>query len=134
MTYIYLQSEKHLWTTGFYEGDKWNPDKDFDSEEDAGNRCNFLNGGGIETVSTEALLAELKRRNETPEPELPQPVAVPDLGVLKLLCEKYITGIWKKEKAEKLIELEGDIFEAGLTAIFGEEIWNLILEFDEGGR
>ena len=44
--WVYLHSEKHLWTTGFYDPDgKWQGDEDFGSHEAAARRVNYLNGG-----------------------------------------------------------------------------------------
>ena len=67
--YIYLQMDNagDLWQTGYFDGAMWFKDEYFNNREDAGNRCNFLNGGGVEMVSTEALLAELKRRGALKE-------------------------------------------------------------------
>ena len=43
--YVYIQSESHLWTVGFYSPDgKWNPESDHDSPESAAKRVAWLNG------------------------------------------------------------------------------------------
>lgn len=51
MIYIYLQTEKHLWTVGFYAPDgSFQPEKDFGIDEGgaeaAARRVAWLNGGG----------------------------------------------------------------------------------------
>jgi hypothetical protein len=44
--YVYIQSEKYLWTVGFYSPDgKWNPESDHESAESAAKRVAYLNGG-----------------------------------------------------------------------------------------
>lgn len=44
--YVYIQSEPHLYTVGFYDpARKWHPESDFTLAEDAANRVHFLNGG-----------------------------------------------------------------------------------------
>ncbi len=46
MTWVYILSEPHLWTVGFYAPDgTWNPDSDHDDREHAAARVNYLNGG-----------------------------------------------------------------------------------------
>jgi hypothetical protein len=46
--YVYLQSEKNLWTVGYYEPgtNRWIPESDHDSAEKAAARVAWLNGGG----------------------------------------------------------------------------------------
>ncbi len=45
--FVYIRSEPQLWTTGFYKPDgTWEPDDDFPSPGQAGNRAAFLNGAG----------------------------------------------------------------------------------------
>lgn len=53
--WVYIQSEfartdgVNLWTVGFYgPDDKWNPDSDWNSPEDAAKRVNYLNGANDE--------------------------------------------------------------------------------------
>lgn len=44
--WIYIESERGLYTTGFYDPEgKFQGDRDFDNKEDAAARCNYLNGG-----------------------------------------------------------------------------------------
>lgn len=43
--WVYLQSEPHLWTVGFYSPDlKWHPDSDHDTQDAAAARVHYLNG------------------------------------------------------------------------------------------
>jgi len=43
--YVYVKSERFLWTVGFYSPDgKWNPESDQDSKEKAADRVAYLNG------------------------------------------------------------------------------------------
>jgi len=45
--YVYINSERGLWTVGFYAPDgKWNPESDHDNTEEAAKRVAWLNGGG----------------------------------------------------------------------------------------
>ncbi len=45
--YVYIRSEKNLWTVGFYDPKgKFVPESDYGSKGDAAHRVNFLNGGG----------------------------------------------------------------------------------------
>lgn len=44
--WVYIQSEKTLWTVGFYSPDgAWHTDSDHGDREDAAKRCAWLNGG-----------------------------------------------------------------------------------------
>ncbi len=46
--YVYIQSEKGdypLWTVGFYQDGKWNPESDHSDREEAAKRTAWLNGG-----------------------------------------------------------------------------------------
>ena len=44
--YVYIQSEKHLWTVGFYDPQElFQTDSDHDSKESAAKRAHYLNGG-----------------------------------------------------------------------------------------
>ena len=44
--YVYIQSERTLWTVGFYSPDgEWHPDSDHSSKEEAAQRVHYLNGG-----------------------------------------------------------------------------------------
>ena len=44
-TYLYIQSERNLWTVGFYDADgKWYAEKDYDSPQKAAERVAYLNG------------------------------------------------------------------------------------------
>lgn len=43
--YVYIQSEKYLWTVGFYDPKgKWIPESDHDTREEAARRVAWLNG------------------------------------------------------------------------------------------
>jgi hypothetical protein len=45
MSYVYIQSEPHLWTVGFYKPDgSWKPESDHPTSEDAAKRVAWLNG------------------------------------------------------------------------------------------
>jgi len=47
--WVYVKSEPQLWTVGFYSPDgKWHADSDFNSKEEAAERCHYLNGGSQE--------------------------------------------------------------------------------------
>lgn len=53
--YVYIQSEKYLWTVGFYDpAGLWHTDSDHDSREAAAERVHWLNGG------TDELRAKVK--------------------------------------------------------------------------
>lgn len=46
MTWVYIRSEAHLWTVGFYDpAGKWQPESDHDDSDSAAARVNYLNGG-----------------------------------------------------------------------------------------
>lgn len=43
--YIYIQSERHLWTVGFYDPiGKWHSESDHETPESAALRVAYLNG------------------------------------------------------------------------------------------
>ena len=43
--YVYKQTERTLWTVGFYMPDgRWEPESDHDSPEEAAKRVHYLNG------------------------------------------------------------------------------------------
>jgi hypothetical protein len=45
--YVYIRSEKNLWTVGFYDPQgKWHSESDYGSRERAADRVHWLNGGG----------------------------------------------------------------------------------------
>jgi hypothetical protein len=47
--YTYIRSEPQLWTVGFYgPNEKWNPESDWDSSEEAAKRVAYLNGGSYD--------------------------------------------------------------------------------------
>lgn len=47
--YVYIQSEKYLWTVGFYGPQGfWHPESDHDSPEEAAKRVALLNGSSAE--------------------------------------------------------------------------------------
>jgi len=44
--YIYLQTEKNLWTVGFYNPeDEFMPESDWGTKDEAASRVHYLNGG-----------------------------------------------------------------------------------------
>jgi len=44
--YVYVQSEKNLWTVGFYSPDgKWLAESDHETSDKAASRVAYLNGG-----------------------------------------------------------------------------------------
>ena len=44
--WVYIRSESHLWTVGFFDPNgKWHTDNDWTSREDAAKRVHYLNGG-----------------------------------------------------------------------------------------
>lgn len=44
--YVYVESEKGLWTVGFYAPKgQWNPESDHATKEAAAERVHYLNGG-----------------------------------------------------------------------------------------
>ena len=47
-SWVYLRSEPNLWTVGFYAPDgKWNPESDYNIQEEAARRVAWLNGSGV---------------------------------------------------------------------------------------
>jgi len=46
--YVYIESEKGLFTVGYYEpSGKWNPESDHEDSEEAAKRVSFLNGNTL---------------------------------------------------------------------------------------
>lgn len=46
--YVYIESEKGLWTVGFYSPDgKWNPESYHSSPKEAAQRVAWLNGANV---------------------------------------------------------------------------------------
>ena len=46
MCYVYIKSEKQLWTVGFYTSDgKWWSESDYSNSKEAAERVSWLNGG-----------------------------------------------------------------------------------------
>jgi hypothetical protein len=44
--WVYIQSERTLWTVGFYDpSGKWHTDSDHSDREEAAKRVHYLNGG-----------------------------------------------------------------------------------------
>jgi hypothetical protein len=63
--YVYIESEKGLWTVGFYSpDDKWHPESDHDSKEKATERVHYLNGGHSEGNPYLLTGEELRRTEE----------------------------------------------------------------------
>ena len=49
-TWVYIRSEPHLWTVGFYDPNgKWHTDSDWSNRKDAAKRVHYLNGNGSDT-------------------------------------------------------------------------------------
>ena len=63
-------------------------------------------------------------RNETKPPELPQPVAVPDLGVLRGVCGRFVEFLCKGTiPPSEITTRKVMIFEAAMETIYGKTIW-----------
>lgn len=45
MTYVYQRSEPSLWTVGYYQDGKWEPESDWPTPAEAARRVSALNGG-----------------------------------------------------------------------------------------
>jgi hypothetical protein len=46
--YVYIESEKGLWTVGFYDPTgKWHPESDHPNPKAAARRVAYLNGGNV---------------------------------------------------------------------------------------
>ena len=59
--YVYIRSEKQLWTVGFYTPDgEWVPESDYDCMDDAAERVHFLNGGGLLPAPLKAIKPKIK--------------------------------------------------------------------------
>ena len=49
--YVYIQSEKSLWTVGFYDPNgNWHPEADHESPEEAAKRVAWLNGNSTQEI------------------------------------------------------------------------------------
>ena len=45
MKWVYLRTEKDVWTVGFYDGvEEWQSESDHATADKAAERCNYLNG------------------------------------------------------------------------------------------
>jgi hypothetical protein len=45
-SYVYIQTESNLFTVGFYDpSEKWHPESDHETKEEAAKRVHYLNGG-----------------------------------------------------------------------------------------
>lgn len=58
--YVYLQTEPNLFTVGFFQPGKWEPDSDHPTREEAADRVAYLNGKNPPDL-TNAIFVELKR-------------------------------------------------------------------------
>lgn len=64
--YVYIQSEKSLYTVGFYKPDgEFIPESDHPDSDSAARRVNFLNGGCF----SEGILKEIKKMIDKNEKE-----------------------------------------------------------------
>jgi len=46
--YVYIESERGLWTVGFYDPDgQWHSESDYTDREEAAQRVAWLNGSGV---------------------------------------------------------------------------------------
>lgn len=59
--YVYKRTEPGLWTVGYYAPphDRWSPESDHSSQEEAAARVHWLNGGGATVAPTTMSEAEL---------------------------------------------------------------------------
>jgi len=45
-TWVYIESERNLWTVGFYDPKgQFHPESDHESQEEAAKKVHYLNGG-----------------------------------------------------------------------------------------
>ena len=52
--YVYIKSEKELWTVGFYDNyNKWQPESDHADPKMAAERVHWLNGGKLQRAKKE---------------------------------------------------------------------------------
>jgi hypothetical protein len=59
--YVYIRSEKNLWTVGFYaRNGRFVSESDHDSPEDAARRVHYLNGGTEDIVAFTKPIKERK--------------------------------------------------------------------------
>lgn len=59
--WTYMRTEPSLWTVGFYgPDDKWHPDSDHGSTDEAAARVRWLNGGADESLLRE--IGDLRSR------------------------------------------------------------------------
>lgn len=62
MSYVYLQSERTLWTVGFYDPDgEWQSESDHSTPEKAAERVAYLNGGG-DALELRGAIQQLKEQ------------------------------------------------------------------------
>lgn len=62
MSYVYLQSERTLWTVGFYDPDgEWQAESDHSAVDLAAERVAYLNGGG-DALELRGAIKQLKER------------------------------------------------------------------------
>jgi cation transport regulator ChaC len=75
----------------------------------------------IRDILTDDLRAELKRR-EQKKREVEKPVAIekPDFSPVIALCQSYVDEIQNGYFDE---DLKQYIFEAAITAVFGDNVW-----------
>ena len=59
MNYVYINSEKGLWTVGFYDPEgKWRPESDHDIVLNAIKKTHYLNGGNDNQSSVSIQMIE----------------------------------------------------------------------------
>jgi len=62
MSYVYIQSERTLWTVGFYDPDgEWQAESDHSAVDLAAERVAYLNGGG-DALELRGAIQQLKER------------------------------------------------------------------------
>lgn len=57
--YVYIKSEKYLWTVGFYDpAGKWNSESDHETATEAADRVAYLNGNRLDLSHTNRAIRE----------------------------------------------------------------------------
>jgi hypothetical protein len=62
MRWVYVQSERYLWTVGFYDPKNgWHSDSDHATKESAAKRVHWLNGGNTDNDGGETSIGGDRR-------------------------------------------------------------------------